>query len=141
MIALSPRLRHAGLAALLALAACGGGSEAVLLIPLFEFGFGGTTTGGVVVQVFFEPALPTTSSGTFTSVHLNADGQGQLDYTGTWSGCTFSIQTAAAVQAPVAASYTGSFKGNQSIELQPPGGSGLPTLSLQRLQPETKPGC
>jgi hypothetical protein len=128
------RWRARALASLLALwlAACGGGSE-VLLIPLFEFGFSGTTTGAVGVQVFFLPDTPTTSSGTFDSVNMNVDGFAQqLHYTGTYSGCSFTITTADAVAAPIASSYDGSFKGNDTIELKPPSGSGLPVLTLPR---------
>jgi hypothetical protein len=138
-----PRARHACLAALLAVAACGGGSEAVLLIPLFEFGFTGKAPGDVGVQVFFLPDKPTTTTGTFDAVNMNVDGvAGQVHYTGTWSGCSFSLQTADAVQAPIAASYAGSFKGNDAIELKPTSGAGLPTLSLQRQGVGTKvTGC
>jgi hypothetical protein len=126
--------RRTGGAPLLALwlAACGGGTEA-LLIPLFEFGFTGTTTGNVGVQIFFGPDQPTTATGTFSFVNMNVDGfVAQVHYTGTWSSCTFSISTADAVQAPIAASYTGRFKGNDSVELTPASGAGLPTITLQR---------
>jgi len=136
-------LRRTCCAPLLALwlAACGGGTEA-LLIPLFEFGFTGTTTGNVGVQIFFGPDNPTTATGTFSFVNMNVDGfAAQLHYTGTWSSCTFAITTADAVQAPIAASYNGSFKGNNSIELTPASGAGLPTITLQRQGVGTRAGC
>ena len=134
MNAIPRPLLPACLASLLALAACGGGSEAALIVPLFEFGFSGTTTGNIGVQVFFGPDKPTTATGTFSFVNMNVDGfPAQLAYTGTWSGCNFSISTNdPAVRAPIAASYTGSFRGNDSIELKPAGGGNLPTLTLQR---------
>lgn len=137
----TPRLlRLACLASLLSLAACGGGGDGggsgdggATAVPLFEFGFAGKTTGNLGVQVFFGPDQPTTASGSFDFVNMNVDGfPQQLHYTGTWSGCTFSIHTTDAVQAPIAASYNGSFKGNDSIELRPASGGSLPTLTLQR---------
>lgn len=125
--------RARAIAPLLALwlAACGGGTE-LLLIPLFEFGFTGTTTGNIGVQVFFLPDKPTTSSGAI-SVNMNVDGVAQqLNFTGTYSGCSFTFSSAAAVAAPIASSYDGSFKSNDSIELRPTSGAGLPVLTLQR---------
>jgi len=125
----------------LGLTACGGGSEA-LLIPLFEFGFAGTTTGNVGVQVFFSPDTPTTPTGTFDFVNMNVDGYPQqLRYTGTWSGCTFSISTTDTVSDPIAASYNGSFTGKDSIELRPASGVGLPTITLQRQGTGTREAC
>jgi hypothetical protein len=134
MIAPARLISLANPALVLALAACGGGSSGgAAQVPLFEFGFTGTTTNNVGVQVFFLPDTPTTATGTFDGVNMNVDGfPAQLHYTGTWSSCTFSISTTNAVQAPIAASYNGSFKGNDSIVLQPVGGGGLPTLTLQR---------
>ena len=137
-------LRARAIAPLLALwlAACGGGTE-LLLIPLFEFGFAGTTTGNIGVQVFFLPDKPTTSSGTFDSVNMNVAGvPQQLRFGGTYLGCSFTISTADAVAAPIASRYDGSFKGNDSIELRPPNGSGLPMLTLQRQGAGTRvTGC
>jgi hypothetical protein len=134
MIAPARLFSRVGLASMLALAACGGGSGGgAAPIPLFEFGFTGTTTNNIDVQVFFLPDTPTTATGTFDGVNMNVTGfPAQVQYTGTWSSCTFGISTTSAVQAPIAASYNGSFKGNDSIELQPVGGGGLPTLTLQR---------
>jgi len=113
----------------LGLAACGGGSE-VLVIPLFEFGFTGNS-GATQIQVFFLPDAPTASSGTFDGVNMNVDAT-QFQYTGTYSGCTFSLSTNAAVAAPAAASYSGRFLSNDRIELTPTSGNGLPVLTLQR---------
>lgn len=126
--------RSRAIAPLLALwlAACGGGAE-LLLIPLFEFGFTGTTTGNVGVSVFLFPDNPTTSSGTFDNVNMNVEGvAGQVSYSGTYSGCAFTLSTDVAVAAPIAAKYDGSFQGNDSIELRPASGVGLPVLTLQR---------
>lgn len=138
---LNPFARRASASALLALclAACGGAE--VLLVPLFEFGFVGTTTGGVNVQVFFDPDTPTTSSGNFTFVNMNVDAN-QVPYSGSFSGCSFSISTTAAVAAPIAARYSGRFTGNDRIELQPTSGNNLPTLVLQRQGTGTRvTGC
>ena len=113
----------------LGLSACGGGSEA-LIIPLFEFGFSGSS-GATQIQVFFLPDAPATSSGNFDGVNMNVDAV-QFAYTGTYSGCTFSISTNAAVTVPAAASYSGRFISNDRIELTPTSGNGLPVLTLQR---------
>ncbi len=124
----------------LTLAACGGGLE-VLVIPLFEFGFAGSA-GAVQIQVFFNPDTPTQSSGNFVGVNMNVDANPQLHYTGSYSGCSFTLATSDAVAAPVASSYSGSFKGNDSIELRPTSGTGLPVLTLQRQGTGTRvTGC
>ncbi len=131
------RARGALLLAALIVAGCGGGTE-VLLIPLFEFGFAGTA-GAVQVQAFFLPDTPTTPTGTFTGVNMNFDAT-QLHYDGTWSSCSVkltadAVANAAAnvvVTAPASTSYDGRFKGNDTIELRPTSGSGLPVLTLQR---------
>jgi hypothetical protein len=114
------------------LAACGGGE--LLIIPLFEFGFSGTTGAGgsVTVQVFFGPDTPTASSGTFDFVNMNVDANPQVHYTGNYSGCGFTLSTGDAVPVPAAASYSGRFTANDSIELRPTSGVGLPVLTLQR---------
>ena len=117
------------LSAALCLAACGGGAE-LLLIPLFEFGFSGSS-GGVAVQVFFLPDKPTTTSGTFDQVNFNV-GATQFAYTGTYSGCTFTLDGSKSVPAPAAPSYNGRFVGNDSIQLTPTVASALPVLTLQR---------
>ena len=77
----------------LCLAACGG--SASLLTPLFEFGFSGSSAG-VAIQVFFLPDTPTTATGTFDGVNMNV-GQVQFRYTGSYSGCDFSLSAAVAV--------------------------------------------
>ena len=131
------RARGALLLAALIVAGCGGGTE-VLLIPLFEFGFAGTT-GAVQVQAFFLPDTPTTPTGTFTGVNMNFDAT-QLHYDGTWSSCSVKLTADAAanaaanvvVTAPASTSYDGRLKGNDTIELRPTSGSGLPVLTLQR---------
>lgn len=113
------------------LAACGGGTE-VLIIPLFEFGFSGTANG-VAVQVFFLPDTPTTHTGSFSQVNMNVDSV-QSRYDGSWTNCSFklALQAGQTVTPPGAASYDGRFTGNDSIELTPTSGSGLPTLALKR---------
>ncbi len=141
------RSRGALLLAALIAAGCGGGSE-VLLIPLFEFGFTGTT-GAVQVQAFFLPDTPTTPTGTFTGVNMNFDAT-QLHYDGTWSSCSVKLTADAAanaaanvvVTAPASTSYDGRFMGNDTIELRPTSGSGLPVLTLKRQGVGTrKTGC
>ncbi len=123
----------------LCVSACGGGVEA-LIIPLFEFGFSGTS-GGVQIQVFFGPDHPTTTNGTFDFANMNVDGV-QFQYTGTYSGCNFNISTTQAVTAPAAASYSGRFRGNDTIEMNPTSGAGLPVLTLQRQGTGTRTtGC
>ena len=82
------------LSAALCLAACGGGAE-LLLIPLFEFGFSGSS-GGVALQVFFLPDKPTTTSGNFDQVNFNV-GAAQFAYTGSYSGCTFTLSSSKSV--------------------------------------------
>ncbi|MGM9482699.1 hypothetical protein ACS5PN_16010 [Roseateles sp. NT4] len=132
------RLSRAGAAAgaallsLSLLSSCGGGAE-VLLIPLFEFGFSGVS-GATTVQVFFLPDTPTTSSGTFSGVNMNVDALPQLHYDGSYSGCTFklTLQAGSVAAAPIAAGYQGRFLTNDSIELAPTTGAGLPTLTLKR---------
>lgn len=111
------------------LAACGGGAE-LLVIPLFEFGFSGTS-GAVQVSVFFLPDKPTQSSGTFDQVNVSINGATPLVFTGTYSGCTFNISTSVAVTAPLSNSFSGRFTGNDVIELSPTGAV-LPVLTLQR---------
>ena len=113
------------------LAACGGAE--VLLVPLFEFGFSGSTgtpPNDVQVQVFFLPDTPTQTSGTFDTVNINFNGN-QVQYSGSFRSCEFDISTNAAVAAPAAARYSGRFNGNDRIELTPVG-TNLPALSLQR---------
>lgn len=123
----------------LGLVACGGAE--VLLIPLFEFGFSGSS-GGVTVRVFLGPDRPTTSEGTFDLANLSLDGAPPFGYTGSFSGCTIRLSTTAAVPAPAAASYNGSFTGNDSIELRPTSGNNLPVLVLQRQGTGTRvTGC
>lgn len=140
------RSRGALLLAALIVAGCGGAE--VLLIPLFEFGFAGTA-GAVQVQAFFAPDTPTTPTGTFTGVNMNFDAT-QLKYAGTWSSCSVKLTADAAanaaanvvVTAPASASYDGRFMGNDTIELRPTSGSGLPVLTLKRQGVGTKQtGC
>ena len=115
----------------LGLAACGGGTEA-LVIPLFVFGFGGTS-GTAQVGVFFDPDSPTTATGTFNFVNLSIDGN-ITQYTGSWSNCgfTLSVPQGQTATAPAADSYNGQFQGIDTVVLTPSGGSGRPTLTLQR---------
>ena len=116
------------------LVACGGGAAAV--IPLFEFGFEGTS-GAAQIELFPLPPNPTTSSGTFQTVNMNVDAV-QVRYDGTWSNCDFklTVQSGVALQPPAVASYDGRFTGANTIVLTPTsGGAGAPTLTLNR-----KPG-
>ena len=138
MKALNIRVHAVALLALM-LAACGGG---LLLIPLFEFGFSGSGSG-VTFQFFFGPDKPTSGSGAFTFVNVNVSNSAvQIHYTGSYSGCTFTLTTTDVVVAPAASGYSGSFKGNNSIELKPTTGTNLPTLTLDRVLPgSVASGC
>ncbi|KQY90423.1 hypothetical protein [Pelomonas sp. Root1444] len=122
----------AALLALSLLSSCGGGAEA-LIIPLFEFGFSGTT-GATKVDMFFVPDTPTSSSGSFSGVNVSINGAPSILYDGTYANCTFTLSLhAGSVAAPIAAGYNGRFLSNDSIELAPTSGAGLPTLTLKRL--------
>lgn len=114
----------------ISLAACGGGAE--LVVPLFVFGFAGTS-GGASVTVFFGPDDPTTASGSFTFVNFTFGGNFN-NYVGAWSNCGFTMSVAQGqtAQAPAAASYSGQFQGMETIVLTPTSGTGLPTLTLRR---------
>ncbi|WP_296443054.1 hypothetical protein [Rhodoferax sp. UBA5149] len=112
------------------LAACGGGTE-LLIIPLFEFGFSGTS-GAVQASVFFLPDTPTQSSGSFDQVNVSVNGGAQTIYAGTYSGCNFKLSTVVAVAPPLSVGYSGRFTGNDSIELTPTNDVNLPVLTLQR---------
>jgi hypothetical protein len=133
-IARLPRTAAGALLSLSLLSSCGGGGEA-LVIPLFEFGFSGTS-GATTVQVFFLPDTPTASSGTFSGVNMNVDALPQLHYDGTWSNCSFKLtlkpELGNVAAAPIATSYNGRFLSNDSIELAPSSGAGLATLTLKR---------
>ena len=132
----------AGLLTASLLGACGGGAE-VLLIPLFEFGFSGTA-GASSVQLFFLPDVPTTATGSFSTVNMNVDARPQIHYDGDYRGCSFQLRLRAdsVAAAPIAASYEGRFVGRDVIELVPPGDSGLPTLRLTRSPLTTRQsGC
>jgi hypothetical protein len=116
------------------LAACGG-AEA-LIIPLFEFGFSGSS-GAVQIQIFFGPDKPTASSGNFDFVNMNVDANPQIHFSGNYSGCNFNLALIPpvppdTVPAPIANSYCGSFTGNDTIELRPTSCTGLPVLALKR---------
>lgn len=124
------------------LAACGGGAE-ILVIPLFEFGFSGTS-GAVQIEMFLGPDKPVTSSGNFDFVNMNVDANPQVHFSGTYSGCNFNLKfkpDVPLVPLPpqIADSYSGRFTGNDRIELQPTSGIGLPVLTLQR-KPNPDPG-
>ncbi len=125
----------------LALAGCGGGTE-LLIIPFFAFGFSGSN-GAVPISLFVGPDSPPTASGNFDFANLNVDdGRALINYTGRYNSCSFTLSTAAAVTAPAAASYAGSFTGKNTIVLRPTSGVGLPTLTLQRQGDDTRQtGC
>lgn len=124
---LAPLFRGAALALL---TACGGAE--ILVIPLFEFGFT-TTSGATTLAVFFLPDTPTTASGNFDSVNMNV-GASQIQFGGSYSGCSFklALKSGFVATAPAAASYDGRFLSNDSIELRPTSGVGLPTLTMKR---------
>jgi hypothetical protein len=119
------------------LAACGGGSANVV-IPLFASGFGGTVMVGTdthSISLFLSPQNPTTARGTFDATSRIEDSIGNTEspVTGTWSGCSFSMD----VQAPSAAlatHYEGSFSGKDDVLLVP-GSAMLPALRLHRFLP------
>ncbi len=115
----------------LSLAACGGGTE-VLVVPLFVFGFSGTS-GTAQVGVFFDPDSPATATGSFNFVNLNIDDR-ITQYRGSWSNCSFTLQLAPGqtATAPAAAGYSGQFRGVNTVVLTPTAGGGLPTFTLQR---------
>jgi hypothetical protein len=119
----------------LGLAACGGGAE-LLVIPLFEFGFS-RTSEATQIDLFFGPDKPTASSGAFDFVNMNVGADPQIHFSGTYSSCTFSLTFKPNVPpvplpAKIAESYNGRFIGNDSIEMRPTSGVGLPVLTLQR---------
>lgn len=132
---LTARVKRACAVTIMALwlAACGGGAE-LLIIPLFEFGFSGTS-GAVQVSVFFFPDKPTQSSGTFDKVNVSLNGATPLIFTGTYSGCTFNLSTNEAVTAPLSNSLSGRFTSKDTIELVLSGGIGLPLLTVKRNDP------
>jgi hypothetical protein len=141
---LSGRWRRGALALALcsALAACGGAE--VLAIPLFTFGFSGTTqatTGTKKIDLFLNPPDgPATATGTFASANMqiadtpSGDNAFTVSYTGSWSGCTFALVVAQGSSAalPAAAGYDGRFSGIDTIVLTPNTGGGAPVLTLQR---------
>jgi hypothetical protein len=118
----------------LALGACGGGSE-VLVVPLFLFGFTDATNQ---VSMFFSPDQPTTPTGSFTSVNVQfgpdqASLPADVVVTGTWSGCTLTLRLTGAPAAPIANGYRGQFTSRDTIQLTPdPAQAGRPVLTLQR---------
>ena len=120
------------------LAACGGGAE-VLVIPLFTFGFTGSS-GTTTVDLDVDPSDPTTANGSFNLANLSVDGN-TIRYDGTWSSCTFRLTLAAGetLVAPAAAGYDGRFQGADTIVLTPNTGAGPPSLTLQRRQAGTLP--
>jgi hypothetical protein len=130
-----PRTRAAWLAAAL-IAGCGGGEA--LLIPFFTFGFAfNGTLGGANHDVFLNlnPNAPTTPSGNFdTGSTLRIDTDSRVA-TGSYSGCTLTFSVGPATSTPVstliAASYTGRFKGANTIELTPGSGT-FPVLTVTR---------
>lgn len=121
------------------LAACGGGAE-VLVIPLFTFGFSGTS-GATQVGLDVQPDNPTTATGTFTLANLNVDGN-TIQYGGTWSSCSFTLKLIVAagndLVAPAVAGYDGSFQDAHTIVLTP-NPAGPPSLTMKRRQVDPLP--
>lgn len=137
-----------GLAGLAGLAGCGGGDSGGGQVPIFEFIFNATATANNLtyqVQATFNPARPTTSAGSFASVSFDVTDPngGSTNYpgTGTWSGCTMTVDVATAA-APLAPHYTGRFSNRDTIVLTPVAPSSMPVLTLARSNPEpTDFGC
>ena len=139
------RLASARTALLVAvlIAGCGGGE--VLLVPFFTFGFSFTgTVGGANRDIFLDlnPNAPTTASGNFeafSTLRIDTDSR---DISGSYSGCTLTLNVAAAtggtVSALIAPSYSGRFTGANTMELTPSSG-GLPVLTLTRAGGQTDP--
>ena len=132
--------------AALIIAGCGGGSEVVLLVPFFTFGFSFTgQLGGANHDVFLNlnPNAPTTATGSFeafSTLRIDSDSH---DVTGSYSGCAMTLNLAptppaTTVPAPLAASYNGRFTGANTIELTPASGT-LPILTLTRANGQTDP--
>ncbi|MDM0118003.1 hypothetical protein QTI66_38630 [Variovorax sp. J22R133] len=139
-------LRAAWLAAAL-IAGCGGGAELVLLVPFFTFGFefeGAVGGANHKIFLFLEPGAPTTATGNFdASSGLTLDDTERHDVTGSYSGCTMTLDLApkppaTTVPAPLAASYNGRFTGPNTLELTPKSGA-LPVLTLTRFQGNVDP--
>lgn len=132
-----------GAAIALSLASCGGGAE-VLVVPLFQFGFDGSS-GATTIEVFFLPDRPSTTAGKFDSVNMNVGTAPQIHYDGTWSGCSLvlSLRAGETAPAPAAASYEGRLQGVDKLVLTPPDLSVRPPLTLTRkpVQPVAKFGC
>jgi hypothetical protein len=132
-----------GTAVVLALSSCGGGSE-LLIVPLFLYGFEGSS-GGTAVEVFLLPDRPTTATGRFDTANVTV-GAAQTKFDGSWSNCSVSLslrpgETPPA--APGASSYDGQLQGTDKLVLTPPAGSGRPTLTLTRkpIAPVSGFGC
>jgi hypothetical protein len=118
MLNLISRRRSATLFLAFCLAACGG---ALLIVPLFEFGFNSDDRS---VGLFMFPSNPTTESGNFSSVNLNidsADGTVTTRYDGSYSACQFELKASDVVTAPAAVTYSGRFINKDTIELRRPG--------------------
>jgi hypothetical protein len=127
------RRRSATLFLAFCLAACGG---ALLIVPLFEFGFNSTDGS---VGLFLFPAKPTAESGNFDTdgVRLSIDtGSGAVTttYNGSYSGCGFELKASGAVTAPAAASYSGRFTSKDTVELRRVGET-APSYTLKRVNP------
>jgi hypothetical protein len=131
MLNLYSARRCAALFLALCLASCGG---ALLIIPLFEFGFSNTDGS---VGLFLFPDKPTTESGSFNTdgVRLNIDtgaGSATTVYNGSYSGCGFELKASGTVTPPAAASYSGRFINKNTIELRLLPGDAKPSYTLTR---------
>ncbi|RZU00840.1 hypothetical protein [Rivibacter subsaxonicus] len=137
-------LRPLLLAAVLALAACGGAE--VLIIPLFEFIFSannvvvGATT--YTVSASFtpsnpsasNPSNPSSSSGTFSSASLSVEGGDSYAATGSFDQCNIALNVGGNPVSPIAAQYTGRFTDDNTLVLTRVGGAlpDFPTITLLR---------
>ena len=123
--------------AAVAVAACGG--AAALVVPFFTFGFGFTgDVGGAqhTVALNLAPNAPTTASGLFDPIgsNLTIETQPQIDVTGSYTGCTMTINAPTAAP-PLATSYSGRFTSKDVIAmtpLSPAPSASIPVLILLR---------
>ena len=134
-----PRMPPAWSAWIAAAAVAGCGGAAALVVPFFTFGFGFTgDVGGAqhTVALNLAPNEPTTASGQFDPLgsNLTIETQPQHTVTGSYTGCTMTINTPTAAE-PLATSYSGRFTSKDVIELTPltpaPSAS-IPVLILLR---------
>jgi hypothetical protein len=108
----------------LCLVACGG---AVLIVPLFSFGFSnGDVPVANQVGIFFNSPDPKTESGVFNPDSVNLKiGNDQTTYNGSYSGCSFQLKASGPVTPPAAEAYAGGFRTKDTIQLRRPSDNAL----------------